>query len=151
MVSAEQRFFTRVDKNGPNGCWLWTGGLNRTGYGKFSYPRGQYAHRFSYELYRGPIPDGLQIDHLCRVHNCVNADHLEVVTQKVNIQRGTASLYQLNKTHCPKGHPYSEENTLRKFSNPARFPRGRRYCRTCNQTQWHAWNEKRKLVEAQDA
>ena len=73
----EARFWTKVNKSSGS-CWLWVGGISRYGYGEFWHNGGNYrAHRFSYELLVGPIPEGLQIDHLCRVRNCVNPARLE--------------------------------------------------------------------------
>ena len=76
------------------GCWLWTGARTANGYGTMSaggrYGATLLAHRLAYEWYRGAIPDGLQIDHLCRVRHCVNPWHLEAVTQEVNLKRGMA-------------------------------------------------------------
>ena len=80
----------RID---PSGCWIWTGSLNREGYGRISW-RGRTeraAHRVSYALLRGPLLEGLELDHLCRVRPCVNPDHLEQVTSQVNILRGKAA------------------------------------------------------------
>lgn len=117
----------------PNGCIEWTGGLNGSGYGQFSDLRTSnrkegkvYAHRWSYEYFIGPIPDGLHLDHLCRNRKCVNPTHLEPVTAKENILRGvgTSALHAV-KTHCPAGHPYSGENL---YIHPAR---GYRVCRAC--------------------
>ncbi len=84
------------------------------------------AHRFAFEMARGPVPEGLQLDHLCRVRHCVNPGHLELVTSRVNTLRGTSfSAVNATKTHCPKGHPYSTENTHTDASN-------KRHCRVCN-------------------
>lgn len=75
-----------------SGCWLWTGSLTSSGYGHFSIRNLYYqAHKLLYILHVGPIPDGLQIDHLCRTRRCVNPDHLEVVTQAENCQRGVTA------------------------------------------------------------
>lgn len=86
----EERFWSKVEKS--SGCWAWTGHKNRNGYGWTLGPKGkgESAHRIAYELLVGPIPEGLQIDHLCRNRACVNPDHLEPVTQRVNWQRGNA-------------------------------------------------------------
>jgi hypothetical protein len=87
------------------------------------------AHRWSYEYHVGPIPDGLQLDHLCRVRRCVNPWHLEPVTNRVNSQRGKAGAVnaarQEAKEFCPYGHPYSPENTYQ------RPDRNGRDCRRC--------------------
>lgn len=83
-----ERFWTYVDKAGPGNCWLWTGRLERNGYARFRHD-GQRsgAHRYAYELEVGPIPDGLTIDHLCRVRHCVNPMHLEPVSGRENTRR----------------------------------------------------------------
>lgn len=101
-----RRFVAKIDRAQEPPCWIWTGapsgpGANHgDGYGLFSL-RGRrlWAHRMSYELYVGPIPDGMQIDHLCRVRMCVNPAHPEAVTQRENLRRGSAS-----RTHCRRGH-----------------------------------------------
>ena len=108
-MSALERFADKVEC-GPeiNSCWVWISADNGTGYGSFRFNRKtKLAHRFSYELYKGVIPDGLVIDHLCKNTLCVNPDHLEAVTNKENIMR---SEYK-EKTHCPHGHEYTKENT----------------------------------------
>jgi len=82
------RFWSKVNKT--NTCWLWEGTVENTGYGSFavSHTKGVLAHRLAYELSVGEIPSGLTLDHLCRVRNCVNPDHLEPVTCAENIRRG---------------------------------------------------------------
>lgn len=109
--ASEERFWRRVEKT--DDCWLWTGHVNPvTGYGSYYLPgspnRSQYAHRVAYEFAKGPIPEGLTIDHLCRVRNCVNPDHLEAVSLRENVLRSPIAVAAINarKTHCPQGHPY---------------------------------------------
>ena len=134
-----ERFWNKVDKT--ESCWLWKAALNNDGYGNFNLcGRGGIAHKLSYESLVGPVPDGLELDHLCRIRNCVNPAHLEPVTHKVNVQRG--ELYKVNasKTHCPHDHPYSGDNLYL-------HPVGQRVCRTCNKLAMRKYRAKKKLPE----
>lgn len=119
----------------PNsGCWLWLATLNNMGYPQLAVAQKKngtstkLAHRLSYEWFKGPIPKGKVLDHLCRLPCCVNPDHLEPVTQRINVLRGS-SLFALNaaKTHCNRGHELTAENT---YSPPPRTG-GRRPYRQC--------------------
>lgn len=81
-----ERFWAKVDTS--SGCWLWTGKTDRGGYGRFKVlGRLVNAHRWAWESERGPIPEGMEIDHVCRTHGCVNPDHMEVVTPSINKAR----------------------------------------------------------------
>ncbi len=115
-----------------NGCWIWLGCRSR-GYGQLSVGgregRMRQAHILSYEMHVGPIPEGLQLDHLCRVRHCVNPAHVEPVTCHENLLRGdTATAKNSAKTHCPKGHPYDDANTHHKVGRRGTI---HRVCRAC--------------------
>ena len=138
--TVEQRFWEKVGPHDdPTKCWLWTGtktNINKGHHGLAQYGvfrvanRTVLAHRLSYEMYHHiTIPEGMTIDHVkargCISTLCVNPHHLEVVTQKVNVLRGSSpSALHAKKTHCPQGHPYVENNVYREIS-------GRRHCRVC--------------------
>lgn len=144
-------FWQQVNKDGPlpgedtlaagkGRCWLWTGSFqSRRGYGttrRTGLSQTRLAHRVSYELPHGPIPAGLEIDHLCRVPACVNPAHLEAVTHAENLQR--SPLGRAARTHCPLNHPYDDENTIRR--------NGRRICRECARLSSRARYQKSKAA-----
>ena len=117
------RVWRKVDKLGPQGCWLWTAYINAGGYGRVRWGETNLnAHRLIYRVLVGPIPEGLHLDHLCRVRHCVNPAHLEPVTPHENVLRAEPA----NRTHCPSGHAYDEANT--------RVRNGRRHCLACHRT-----------------
>lgn len=126
----EARFWAKVALPNEQGCMLWTGEPDLRGYGHFTVGYSQwYAHRVSYVLANGPIPEGLQIDHVkargCKNKHCVAPLHLEAVTQRENLLRGsTITAANAAKTHCLKGHAFDVANTYR-------TPRGSRQCRAC--------------------
>ena len=121
LVPTKDRLLDAVSFEPNTGCWLWVKYRNPEGYGRIGMGRRlEHAHRVSYMVFRGPIPAGLQLDHLCRTPACINPFHLEAVTPKVNSQRG----YWGTKTACVHGHPYIGNNfTIDKH--------GKRLCRVC--------------------
>lgn len=121
------RFWSKVDRSGhgPGTCWIWRAAHSHNGYGRFQAGRRgegvKAAHRVAFELARGPIPEGLVLDHLCRNPKCVNPDHLEPVTQRINVLRGTSPAARNARVEvCPRGH-----------SNWRITSQGRRLCRDC--------------------
>lgn len=127
MSSLPVRVNAKIDFTGP--CWLWTASKTGNGYGKIWWTAEQRlvpAHRVVYELLVGPIPDGMELDHLCRTPACVNPEHLEPVSHRINMLRGlTVVALHAAKTTWPRGHEYD-----------AVIPKsGKRYCRTCDNAQ----------------
>ena len=151
-LSVEERFWAKVDKSGE--CWLWTAGGDADGYGSF-WIKGfspVKPHRYAYEVFIGPIPPGLTVDHTCHNNDpeceggitcthrrCVNPDHLEAVPNLTNIMRSRFTPAAMNaaKTHCPKNHPYDEENTLHK-------PDGARGCAECGRVACRKYRARKK-------
>ena len=116
----------RIDENG---CWTWTAARDPANYGRVNWQRrAQFSHRLVWTLLRGPIADGLVIDHLCRTRKCVNPAHLEAVTQRENIIRGELGKEREKSLRCGHGHEFTPENT-------SYDKRGRRNCRTCKNTR----------------
>jgi len=122
-----ERLLSKVEVD-DNGCWLWTGSKNKKGYGQVFYNSKLIkAHRFSYEVFKEPIPKGMHVCHSCDIPSCINPDHLWVGTAKDNMidmgKKGRTVNQNTNKTHCKQGHEFSPENTYY-------YSQGRQ-CRIC--------------------
>lgn len=130
-MNYQEEILARVSMEPMSGCWLWTGYIAKQGYGRMSIkemePRARWAHRVSYESFKGAIPEGLQLDHLCRNKTCVNPDHLEAVTPRINCLRGNSKSAQHARSYtCIRGHLLEGDNlynTTRKH-------------RRCKQCHW---------------
>lgn len=136
-----ERFWSKVEKT--PGCWIWNGGRDREGYGRFSLGHTETvrAHRWSYEQLVGEIPPDMVLDHLCRNTSCVRPDHLEPVSARTNLLRGPQTVATLNaaKTSCPAGHEYTPDNTYQ-------HPGGFRVCRICQREQSQRGNDRRRAA-----
>lgn len=140
-LSILERFMKFVSPEPNTGCWLWLGEISHNGYGRMafygSYITKRAAHCVAYELFNGAIPEGLEIDHKCRVRCCVNPQHLEAVTHSVNVRRGISgpinAARHKAKTHCPRGHEYTASNIY--YTN-----KNARACKLC----WAFQRERRK-------
>ena len=117
-------------------CIIWQGKLNQEGYG---YDFRGFAYRTAYQAAGGVLIKGLEIDHLCRNHACINPNHLEQVTHQINVLRGTgAPAINAIKTHCVKGHKFDKANT--------RLHKGHRYCKKCQRIR-NAWQQLNKVYK----
>lgn len=127
-----QRFWDKVSPEPNSGCWLWTAAILRK-YGRFRFGADgtatKLAHRGAYQRLVGPVPEGMELDHLCRTPSCVNPAHLRPISHYDNVMCGdlpkVSFLKHAAKTHCPKGHPYDEANTYHAPGKP------NRQCRQC--------------------
>jgi len=140
---AQKRTWTKRSGPLPTPCWIWHGAVTPDGYTRvWSNGRNIKAHVWMWEQQHGPLPEGLVLDHLCVVSNCVNPEHLEPVTQSENVKRRNA-----RKTTCKHGHPWTAENTYVAHD-------GRRSCRACmreSQRRYQAkLREERRRFREQD-
>jgi|ERR1700679_825960 len=131
----------------PNsGCWLWMGYVKPNGYGQIRIEqadgswRTRHAHRVSYEEFFASIPEGAELDHLCRMRCCINPDHLEPVSKSENLRRSPLMNRQAHKTQCPRGHAYSGIDYL-----------GKRICKICNRAKNRRWLDRRHKLTAAEA
>ena len=129
ILSFETRLWRKTIVDPASGCWLWRGRCTRGGYAHMTFRwngkiETRYVHRLSYEHYVGPIPGECELDHRCKIRNCVNPAHLEPVSRAENIARSDwQPVLNKKKTHCEHGHEFSNENTY--------LWRGERHCKIC--------------------
>lgn len=127
---------------GEDGCWRATGSLTPKGYARFKFDdRSGQGHRFAYLTLVGPIPEGLELDHICRVRHCINPAHLEAVTHLENLNRRVMPELV---THCVNGHEYTPENTYSK-------PNGKRMCRICKNAEKARYRARKAAARKDDA
>ena len=148
--AVKERFWAKVDKNGPipahrpdlGACWIWLGAINKAGYGHaWNGQKVCRAHRLSYELLVGKFPPKKMSDHLCRVRRCVNPEHIEPVTNRQNVLRGNSPIAGYAKqTQCKRGHPYTARNTYFYKSKVGRD------CRICRRLLKPAYLKRRGLT-----
>lgn len=136
-MTVDARFFAKLVPEPTSGCWLWTAANVPSGYGIFCPPGERfYAHRWAYERFVGPIPDGHQIHHVCRTPSCVNPAHMRTVTPAEHALMSEPA----QRTHCPHGHAYDAANTRRHSKT------GARQCRACHRES--AARARRRLADA---
>lgn len=138
MKTLLERAEMKIERIPFGGCWIWMGALYPKGYSSiWKNPRSYLGHRIMYEEKYGKIPDGLELDHLCRNRCCVNPDHLEAVTHKINLLRGEGfSAKQARQTHCMRGHELSGANL--------RINGGNRMCVFCRKES----NKRNRKIKA---
>jgi len=129
----------------PSGCWLWPYSTDGKGYGQvWQAGRLVRVHRLAHEVFVGPIPPGLEIDHTCKSRGCLRWDHLEAVTHRVNTLRGDSpAAIRARKTECDRGHALAGDNLYVR-------PDGRRTCRSCRRAWQRAWDARRKAAKETD-
>jgi len=150
MANEFERFLKKVKKL-PSGCWMWTACKNRKGYGSFGFKNGKCltgpAHVYSYLTFRGSIPQGMVLDHICDNKWCVNPHHLVPTTSRINTLRGdTPAGRNYRKTHCYKGHEFSPENTWMYYPRTRNNPT--RKCKKCGALALRKYRAKKKQKEA---
>ena len=138
-MATSERFWNKVECEPNSGCWIWIGSLSK-GYGEIRQGKGKTrkAHRWAYETYRGPIGKNLQPDHLCKITQCVNPWHLQLVSARENAFRSNSiPAKNSRKTHCKRGHPLSGSNLY--------LWKG---CRSCKECQRHRDKQHKNLVRS---
>lgn len=124
------------------GCWEWTGPTTDKGYARISQSKTSWVlgHRLFFEIFRGKVPDGLDLDHLCRNRNCINPSHLEPVSRRENVMRGRSPFILAHHSgSCVRGHQMTPDNTYIS-------PKGQKHCKACRQMREKKRQDKRKYL-----
>lgn len=141
-LSTAERIKAYIQPKPNSGCWIWTGKCSVGGYGQMKIARKWvYIHIYNYRTMHGEISERLELDHLCRVRPCVNPWHLEAVTHTENVRRGLGNRKN-ERTHCPRGHEYTLENTKLKRNRTSRE------CKTCHRFKMAERRERLKVNSA---
>jgi hypothetical protein len=145
-----ERLKTKIAVSPETGCWIWTGALDRRGYGRVNiHGRVRFTHRVTFVLAGRDLSDELEIDHLCRVPACCNPDHLEAVTRVVNHHRSTVAVATraryANHLWCPKGHPLFGDNL---YAHTTRSGYVNKQCRECRRASKRRVNARLKAERA---
>lgn len=140
--SLEAALASGIEVDPATGCHNWTKNLHVCGYGRVTYRgRSHWTHRAAFEISNGPVPEGLELDHLCRNRACCNPEHLEPVTHKVNTLRGVSPFAEnARKTHCNRGHRLEGDN-VRLVERRGTVER---HCRTCNRLAVRAYAARKR-------
>jgi len=128
LLSLPEQVRRHIEPEPMSGCWLWGGCQSKNKYGGITYNgTRRHSHRLVYQLLKGDVPDGLDLDHLCRVRQCVNPDHLEPVTRAENLRRSPLMLGH-PRAFCRRGHPRSGDNIIEVRRSSGKIDRN---CKVC--------------------
>lgn len=143
-VEDRLRYYSRIDE--ATGCWIWIAGRDRDGYGHLTVNgKCRVAPRLSYETFVGEIPEGLEVDHLCKLTSCINPKHLEPVTPIENVRRSNAGKRLRDMTHCINGHEFTPENTWVSRKEDGK-KRNMRYCKECGRLRKRQYRKDGRLT-----
>lgn len=145
-ASVFERFEKLYTPEPNSGCWLWIGYITPRGYAKFWHEgKSCYAHIVAFKMTGQEVPHGMELDHKCRVHCCVNPAHLEPVTHLENVRRGQAGINSRQRTHCPQGHKLEGKNLKWQRTRSGNL---QRLCRICAIATCRRWRQRQSRSPA---